>query len=85
MKRDVYDRIGGLDEDFGRGFFEDDDYCRRVELIALRVICAEDVFVHHHLSASFSKLDEEKRDELFRRNRAIYERKWGKWVPHVYR
>ena len=47
--------------------------------------CAEDVFVHHHLSASFDKLKQEHRKELFERNKAIYEAKWGEWVPHAYR
>lgn len=84
MSREVYERVGPLDESFGRGFFEDDDYCRRIEQLGLRVVCAEDVFVHHHLSASFSKLRSQERQALFEQNQAIYEAKWGKWVPHAY-
>ena len=67
------------------GFFEDDDYCRRVQAAGLRVACADDVFVHHHLSASFDKLKAEAKKQLFDRNRAIYEAKWGPWLPHEYR
>lgn len=85
MRRDVYERVGPLDEAFGRGFFEDDDYCRRVEQAGLRVVCAEDVFVHHHLSASFNKLKNTERQALFDRNKAVYEAKWGKWIPHTHR
>jgi GT2 family glycosyltransferase len=85
MPRRCYERVGGLDEDFGMGFFEDDDYCRRIEAIDKRVVCAEDVFVHHHLSASFNKLAVERRKELFERNKALYEAKWGEWIPHRYR
>lgn len=85
MPRTVYESVGPLDEAFGRGFFEDDDYCRRVESLGLRVTCAEDVFVHHHLSASFNKLRSADRQELFERNRALYEAKWGRWEPHSYR
>ena len=85
MPRSVYERMGGLDERFGLGFFEDDDYCRRVEQAGFRIAIAEDVFVHHHLSASFSKLDDEKKQELFDRNRVLYEEKWGTWQPHKYR
>lgn len=85
MPRAVYERVGALDEHFGRGFFEDDDYCRRVEQIGLRIACAEDVFVHHHLSASFGKLADPERKALFEQNKAIYEAKWGPWVPHSYR
>lgn len=85
MRREVYECVGEMDEDFGVGFFEDDDYCRRVEQAGLSVACAEDVFVHHHLSASFDILKAEARKELFEANRAIYERKWGPWTPHAYR
>ncbi len=85
MPRSVFDRVGWLDEAFGRGFFEDDDYCRRIEKSGLRVVCAEDVFIHHHLSASFNKLKSEERQKLFEQNKAVYEAKWGAWIPHSYR
>ena len=85
MRREVYELVGDMDEDFGIGFFEDDDYCRRIEQRGLSIACAEDVFVHHHLSASFDALKAERKRELFEANRAIYERKWGPWTPHVYR
>lgn len=84
MYRKVFEQVGLLDESFGRGFFEDDDYCRRVEAEGLRVACAEDVYVHHHLSASFDKLKSQVRQKLFEENMAIYEAKWGKWVPHTH-
>lgn len=83
--RCVYEMVGPLDEAFGLGYFEDDDYCRRIQKLGLRVICAEDVFVHHHLSATFSKLGEVERRILFERNKALYEAKWGTWIPHDYR
>lgn len=82
MPRSTYERVGKLDEAFGRGFFEDDDYCRRVEQQGLRIVYAEDVFVHHHLSASFNKLDQKERQTLFEENKKVYEAKWGKWIPH---
>ena len=85
MRRATYERVGGLDEAFGVGFFEDDDYCRRAEAAGLGVACADDVFVHHYLSASFDALAAERKRELFERNKAIYEAKWGAWEPHVYR
>ena len=85
MPRTTFARVGMLDEAFGRGFFEDDDYCRRIEQLGLRVVCAEDVFVHHHLSASFNQLRSQDRQKLFEDNRATYEAKWGEWVPHTHR
>ncbi len=81
MPRKVYEQVGQLDEAYGLGFYEDDDYCRRVEEAGWRLECAEDVFIHHHLSASFNKLGKDRK-ELLERNRQIYETKWGPWVPH---
>jgi GT2 family glycosyltransferase len=85
MPRSTYARCGPISEEYGIGFFEDDDYCRKVEKLGLKIACAEDVFIHHHLSASFNKLREKERRALFDRNRAIYEKKWGPWIPHRYR
>ncbi|MEW9571394.1 glycosyltransferase [Rhodanobacter sp. Si-c] len=85
MPRAVYEKVGSLDEAFGIGFFEDDDYCRRVEQAGWTIACADDVFVHHNLSASFNKLKQERRQALFEQNKAIYEAKWGAWSPHKYR
>jgi GT2 family glycosyltransferase len=85
MPRHVYEKVGELDEAFGIGMFEDDDYCRRVQKEGWDIACAEDVFIHHHLSASFSQIKQEKRQAMFEANKAIYEAKWGPWTPHSYR
>lgn len=85
MPKTVYQAVGELDENFGLGFFEDDDYCRRVEQKGYNICCAEDIFVHHHLSASFNKMGRQSKKALFLKNKKIYESKWGKWQPHEYR
>ena len=85
LPRSTYERCGSMTEDYGVGFFEDDDYCRRVEEAGLIVGCAEDVFIHHYLSATFNKLGDETKRALFETNRVIYESKWGAWIPHQYR
>jgi len=82
MPRKVFESVGFICEDYGRGWFEDDDYCRRAEKIGYTMACAEDVFVHHEHSASFNVLPSQERIQLFERNKAIYEEKWGKWIPH---
>lgn len=85
FSREVYEAVGPMDEDFGVGFFEDDDYCNRVREAGWQIAAVEDAFVHHHLSATFSKMKAEKRKALFERNKTIYEQKWGEWIPHQYR
>lgn len=84
IRREVYESVGGLCEEYGLGFFEDDDYCMRVKSKGWKLACAEDSFVHHHLSASFNKLKDNKKQELMDRNKAIFESKWGEWKPHKY-
>jgi GT2 family glycosyltransferase len=85
IPQQVYELAGPLDEGFGIGFFEDDDYCRRVEQLGYRIVCAEDVFVHHHMAASFSTLAPRIRRDIFEASRRRYETKWGAWTPHGYR
>ena len=83
MRRSIVDTVGLLDERYERGNFEDDDYARQVRQAGYRVICAEDVFVHHQGMASFSKLDEAEYKGLFELNKKRYEEKWGgPWTPH---
>jgi len=84
MPREVYEMVGGLDESYGRGYFEDDDYCRRVESAGFNIVIARDVFVHHEMGASFNKLPSEEQIAQFEKNKLIYEARWGKWVPHSY-
>ena len=85
IRNDVIAKVGYLDESYGTGFFEDDDYCMRVRKAGYRLAICDDVFVHHHLSASFEKLAATERAALMRRNRKLFEQKWGAWKPHAYR
>jgi len=77
--------FGQLAEDYGRGMFEDDDHCALIKSKGYVCALAEDAFVHHHLSATFSKLDDSEKEALFDKNKQIFENKWGVWQPHEYR
>jgi len=86
IPRQVWEQIGELDERFEVGMFEDDDYSRRILEAGLKIIIAEDCFVHHFGQGAFSKLPAEYYQELFERNRRRFEQKWGTaWMPHRYR
>jgi glycosyltransferase involved in cell wall biosynthesis len=83
MRRSLLARLGPLDERFGAGMFEDDDFARRVRAAGGRVVCAEDVFVHHWGRASFGALPEGRYQEVFEENRRRFEQKWGEpWRGH---
>jgi GT2 family glycosyltransferase len=86
MRREVFEKIGFLDEKFGIGMFEDDDYSRRAQGLGFRTVCAEDAFVHHYGQASFKKLiPGGAYQRLWDRNQAYFESKWGAWQPHAQR
>lgn len=74
--RDVVERVGLLDEEYGRGFYEDDDYCVRATRAGHSLVCLEDIFVYHRGSASFGKAPGDTK-ALLRRNRARLEAKLG--------
>jgi GT2 family glycosyltransferase len=84
VKRSIVEEIGELNEDFGVGGFEDDDYCRRVQLAGGDIHIARDIFVHHELSATFDLLSDDFRNKNFDKNKILYESMWGKWNPHKY-
>lgn len=86
MRRGLLDRLGPLDERFGVGMFEDDDFAHRVRAAGGRIVCAEDVFIHHWGRSSFGRLPEDEYQRLFDDNRRKFEEKWGEpWQPHVER
>jgi GT2 family glycosyltransferase len=84
MRRETHERVGPLDEQYRIGMFEDDDYAMRLQSEGYRLICAEDVFVHHFGGASLgSLLPSGQFQELLNANRDRFERKWGiEWQPH---
>lgn len=86
FRRGILEEVGYLDEAFGIGMFEDDDYSRRVQAAGYRTVCAEDAFIHHYGQASFRKLIASgEYQALWDKNQAYFESKWGAWQAHVHR
>ena len=76
MKRAVYENIGGLDERFGIGFFDDDDLAERARRAGFELVVAQDLFIHHFGSRTFqgNGIDAEK---LLDENARRFAAKWG--------
>ena len=83
LRRDLWNELGGLDESYEIGMFEDDDLSAKINNYGLRVAAAEDCFVHHFGQGSFNKLSPEEYHRIFETNRRRFEAKWKRpWVPH---
>src|SRR5260221_8752736 len=75
LARAVLERIGGLDERYGSGNFEDDDFCIRARIAGFRIRIAQDVFVHHTGSQTFKHSGINYRDAMVR-NWELFRKKW---------
>ncbi len=55
VKRKVWDQIGGFDEDFAPGYYEDDALSIEILKLGYRLLLVRDSFIYHAGSASFVK------------------------------
>ncbi len=76
ISKDVIQQIGGFDERFTPGNFEDDDFCLRAAIANYKMVIAKDVFVHHFGSMTFKK-DQEEYRKLLAINWGKFKLKWG--------
>ena len=84
LKREVYEAIGGLDESFGRGYYEDFDYSLSAKAAGFQLEVAEDAFVYHQGSASFGPISSEMK-ALIATNKKRVIQKHGRSTnfPHI--
>lgn len=75
IKRTLYNAIGGLDETYGSGNYEDDDYCLRATAAGYNIMVAEDAFIHHFGSSTFknNRIDYQ---QAMTTNQALFKSKW---------
>jgi len=86
IRKSIIDKVGGLDEQYKIGMFEDDDYAQAVMHEGYKLVIAEDAFVHHVNNASFKKLEDAVYKKIFDENRAKFEKKWNTtWHMPKYR
>lgn len=81
VKREVIDKIGGLDERFGLGGQDDTDYCIRAREAGWQVGIARNVFVYHYGSATYRDMfhnDIKTSKEFARSRHKILQEKYGR-------
>jgi len=77
MRTETYRDLGGLDESFGLGFYEDADFCRRALEKGMSIEVMEEAFIYHEGSAGFARIPEITR-KLLHRNRRRFRKKHGR-------
>jgi GT2 family glycosyltransferase len=83
ISRSLYNRLGGLDERYQIGMFEDDDLALKIRQAGFHLLCAEDVFIHHFHGISFNQFKDQEFHRIFQENRIKFEQKWDiSWEPH---
>ncbi len=66
-----------LDERFGRGAYEDDDFCIRILAKGFRMVVARDVFIYHWGTASFSQIPFQTLTRILKKNLKKFEDKYA--------
>lgn len=77
LQREAIQKIGLLDESFGVGFADDDDYCRRLHLAGYRIALAENCLVYHQHRTTFSSLySHDQLEQMVKTNLDIFRTKY---------
>ncbi len=87
MRRDIIDKSKGLSEDYIPMFFEDSDISMKAKEMGYLIGAAKGAYVWHKEHGSFKETKET--DQIFKRNKRIFQRKWGRilkiaWVENNY-
>lgn len=76
FKRDVFDSIGGFDEDLAV-FYNDIDLCIRIREKGFRILWTPEVKLYHHESASIGKHDSKDKEDRDKKEFDLMREKWG--------
>jgi GT2 family glycosyltransferase len=74
IKREVYEQVGPLDEDYF-SYFEDSDYCLKARSRGFKVICCGSATVIHHENTS-TRVNKVSHGEMFLESQKTFKRKW---------
>ena len=75
LKRELVERIGGLDEGFGMFGFEDDDFAIRATIAGFKSVVAPGVFIHH--TGGPQGRGDTQYNTWLHESWAVFKKKWG--------
>jgi GT2 family glycosyltransferase/glycosyltransferase involved in cell wall biosynthesis len=74
-RRSLYNELGLYDPAYGRGYFEESDFCLRAMERGWRIIGDDKTFVFHQGWGTFGS---DGRNQALEHNREVFERRWGR-------
>jgi len=74
VRRALWELLGGLDEGYRTGNYEDDDFCLRTLIVGYRLGVARDSFVFHHNNTTFKVNDLSHGSWMNHNERRFYDR-----------
>jgi O-antigen biosynthesis protein len=82
-RKDLFDKLGGLDEAYNMGYFEDTDYCERVKELGYEIWYCAEATATHLVGQSMSKRSEEeqrKGAKNFYDNARLFHTRWAEKI-----
>ncbi len=74
IRRELWESLGGLDEIYQLGTYEDDDFCLRARMAGWSMAVNPGVFVFNHVSKTFEENQIDHDEWLFRNEKVFLER-----------
>lgn len=80
-RKSLFDQLGGFDESYGRGYFDDPDYCERVKQAGYTIWYCAEASATHFVGQSMgeaAKTEEQQREAArsFYNNARRFEARW---------
>lgn len=79
IRRQVFNKVGGFDPIYGRGYYEDMDLSFKVRAAGFRVFVDVDAMATHGVGQTFKDL---KEPIPFQQNGMIFKSRWLKFIPY---
>lgn len=76
VNRNAINKIGAFDETYGRGYYEDTDWCQRANKTGFKCVIVTNLYIWHKNGGSFS---DEERIALSSKNKILFDKKYPEY------